>query len=97
MYQEYLEAVLDYLKGIRAITQEQFRHSTEHPYEPERPYADFVPLLFDGELTGYLYNEDEDLWMYHDVSDEVRKWWDARPGSIGGIRKNLEDPLDRSE
>jgi len=73
MDEQFLEAVLAYTRALN----EAATGIVEQPYRT--PYVQFVPVLMDANLCGFLSDEIGGEYQYLPATDAQREWWEARP------------------
>lgn len=73
MYKEFLEAVLAYVTALN--------HASESIDEKDglTPYVNFIPVLIDNELCGFLNDEIGASYQYREATAQEREWWTKRP------------------
>ena len=77
MYQEFLQAVLAYVVGLDEAA--KFLEGQETGNPMVTPYVNFVPVLLEGELCGFLEDGVGGLYYYRDPTQAELEWWEERP------------------
>jgi hypothetical protein len=76
MYEEFLEAVLKYVKALNQVSKDLDTIENQDMV----PYVQFVPVLFGGMLEGFINDEIGGQYSYTPASAAEKEWWKARPG-----------------
>lgn len=74
MYQEYIATVLAYIEALNAAD----KRITEQRLDDHMvPYLGRIPVVFEGELNGWLADEIGGAWSYQDATREEREAYKA--------------------
>ncbi len=81
MYEEYLEALLTYVKALNGAAK-----ATENGDQMLTPYVNNVPVLLEDGLCGFITDEIGGIYQYREATDEDLEWWALAPWNKGKRR-----------
>lgn len=73
MYAQFLSAVLHYINAFDAAC------GVMDESDGLTPYVNYVPVLLEGELCGFLIDETDGAFAYEPCTLAQRDWWEERP------------------
>jgi hypothetical protein len=77
MYEQFLNALLNYIRALNQACKE-----TDET-DGLAPYVQWVPVIMENDVCGFLIDEIGGSYQYHEVTPEEREWWKQRPKSMG--------------
>ena len=73
MYEEFLTALLTYVQAMNKAT------NSIDEKAGLTPYLQFLPVILEGDLAGFLVDEVGGSYQYVEATAEERSWWASRP------------------
>ena len=74
MYEDFLKGVLAYVQALNKAAAD-----LKGADEMLTPYVQFVPVLLEDDICGFLIDEVDGSYGYQEVTPEARDWWNNRP------------------